>query len=73
MFVIFTQYSIIPLSNTPASVPPSQLALVVGLPIRRLEVREDNAITVEGDEIPRFPVKPSDRAIGPGIFQNCTS
>jgi hypothetical protein len=60
-------------SITPASVHSPQLALVVPLPIRRFEVRADDTVAAKGDEIPRLPVKPSDRAIGPGVFENVTS
>ena len=37
--------------NTQASVPSPQLAPIVRLPIRRPEVRANDAVTVEGDEI----------------------
>jgi hypothetical protein len=72
----FTPHSIIPLlhhSIAPASVPSLQLATVVRLPVRRPEIRANHAVAVKGDEIPRSPVKPRDRAVGPAGLQNCAS
>ena len=51
----------------------SELPLVVRLPLCRPEVRANDTVCAEGDEVPRLPIEPCERSVGTFHFQNGAS
>ena len=50
-----------------------KLLFEVRLPVRRPEIRADDAVAVEGEEIPCLAIVPAHHSVGPGGFHNRSS